>query len=80
MLSWRGSFVRRKCKKVWRAALLCIFWTLWKERNRREFENTEQLVHSLKSLFMIKLLHGLGCMLLKGTLSLFDFVDWVESN
>ena len=32
MLSWHGSFVGRKRKKVWRAAPLCIFWTIWKEK------------------------------------------------
>ena len=25
LLSWDGSFVGKKCKKVWRAGPLCIF-------------------------------------------------------
>ena len=36
LLDWRGSFVGEKRKKTWRA-LLCLMWTLWKERNRIAF-------------------------------------------
>ena len=36
LLSWHGSFVGR-LKKVWYAAPLCLFWTVWRERNSRAF-------------------------------------------
>ena len=45
-----GIFVGKRCKKVWRATLLCIFWTTWKERDRRSFN--EQSDHALKSCFL----------------------------
>ena len=37
LVSWRGSFVGKKRKKIWEAIPLCIFWTVWKERNRLAF-------------------------------------------
>ena len=41
LLSWHSSFVGKKRKKMWNAAPLCLFWTLWNERNRKAFEDTE---------------------------------------
>ena len=29
LLSWHGSFVDKRHKKAWAAALLFIFWTIW---------------------------------------------------
>ena len=37
LASWKGSFVGKKRKKIWDAIPLCIFWTVWKERNRLAF-------------------------------------------
>ncbi|RVW72100.1 Rhodanese-like domain-containing protein 8, chloroplastic [Vitis vinifera] len=34
LTSWRGSFVGKKRKQIWKSIPLCIFWTVWKERNR----------------------------------------------
>ena len=34
LTSWRGPFVGKKRKKIWKSIPLCIFWTVWKERNR----------------------------------------------
>ena len=37
LISWRGSFVGKKRKKIWDSIPLCIFWTVWKEMNRLAF-------------------------------------------
>ena len=37
VLSWKGSFVGKKRKKIWRFIPLFIFWMVWKERNRLSF-------------------------------------------
>ena len=37
LFSWRGSFVGKKRKKIWKSIPLYIFWTVWKERNRLAF-------------------------------------------
>ncbi|RVX09334.1 putative mitochondrial protein [Vitis vinifera] len=31
LLSWRGSFVGKKRKKIWNSIPVCIFWTVWKK-------------------------------------------------
>ena len=41
LLSRHGSFFRRKRKKVWGVAPLCIFWIICKEINKRSFEKVE---------------------------------------
>ena len=35
LLSWGGFLVGRKMKKAWKVALLCLFWSIWRERNSR---------------------------------------------
>ena len=37
LLSWKGSFVGKKRKKIWRSIPLFIFWMVWKEKNRLAF-------------------------------------------
>ena len=37
LLSWRGSFVGKKRKKILNFIPLCIFWTVWKEMIRLAF-------------------------------------------
>ena len=39
LISWRGAFVGKKRKKAWKAASLCLFWTLWKERIKELLRN-----------------------------------------
>ncbi|RVW95701.1 hypothetical protein CK203_031580 [Vitis vinifera] len=34
LLGWNGGFVGKRRKKAWQMAPLCIFWSVWKERNR----------------------------------------------
>ena len=54
LLGWQGSFIGRKRKKVWSAAPLSLFWTIWKERNRRSFENMKLSVQRLKVLVFVQ--------------------------
>ena len=74
--SWHGSFLGRKRKKVSRAALLCLFWTVWKERNNRVFDNKELSDQGIKLVLLCnlwvwsKLCAALGS-------SVVDFVDWL---
>ncbi|RVW16678.1 LINE-1 reverse transcriptase-like [Vitis vinifera] len=50
--SWKGSFVGRKRKKVWKSIPLFIFWTIWKERNRLAFKGGVLAFQKLKTSFV----------------------------
>lgn len=36
----------------WKVALLCLFWTIWKEKNGRTIENIEKAQETIKQYFM----------------------------
>ena len=55
LLGWLGSCVGKKRKKVWLSVPLCLFWIIWKERNRRAFENEDHLIQWCKSFFLCNL-------------------------
>ena len=52
---WSGFKLGKKRRKVWNAAPLCIFWAVWKERNRIAFDNEELSIHRLKNSFVCNL-------------------------
>ena len=52
LLDWDGPFVGKKRKEVWRADPLCIFWMIWKARNRIAFEDDVLSIQRLKSFFV----------------------------
>ena len=57
-----------------------IFWTIWKETNRKTFKNAEQPVQSLKTSFLRGLLSWVRMCIREGLMPLVDFVDWVWSR
>ncbi|RVX11584.1 LINE-1 retrotransposable element ORF2 protein [Vitis vinifera] len=48
---WSGFNMGKKRRKVWKTAPLCIFWAVWKERNRIAFDNEELSMNSSLSIF-----------------------------
>ncbi|RVW89321.1 hypothetical protein CK203_045428 [Vitis vinifera] len=56
LYSSQGAFVGKKRKKAWKATPLCLFWTLWKERNQRAFEDSELTDHKILCSFMYMIL------------------------
>ncbi|RVW30374.1 putative LRR receptor-like serine/threonine-protein kinase [Vitis vinifera] len=48
LLGWRGSFVGKKRKEVWQVGPLCLFWVIWKARNRIAFENSVLSIQRLQ--------------------------------
>ena len=52
LLGWSDTFVGKRHKEAWISTPLCIFWVVWKEKNRRSFDNEEHLDHYLKSSFL----------------------------
>ena len=79
LIGSHSSFVGRKQKKVWGATPLCLFWIIWKEKNRRSFENMELFDHRLKVLFLYILFSWSKLFIGEKSLSLLDFIDWMGS-
>ena len=80
LLGWSASFVDKKRGKTWRAAPLCLFWTIWKERNRIVFYNEALSIQRLKISFVCNLFSWSKTCLDGKPCSLINFVDWLGSN
>ena len=80
LLGWSASFVDKKHGKTWRAAPLCLFWTVWKERNRIVFYNEALSIQRLKNSFVCNLFSWSKSCLDGEPRSLINFVDWLGSN
>ena len=52
LLAWKGARVGKKRKKKWRAAPLCLFWTVWREKNKVVFDNETFFTYRLKNSFI----------------------------
>ena len=68
----------KKRKKAWRIAPLCLLWTIWKKRNKRAFNDVEQSNQAIKSNFMYTFVNQARVYMEDHTLSLLDFVDWLN--
>ena len=66
--------------KVWRAVPLCLFWTIWTERNKRSFENVELSVQRLKFVFLCNLLSWTNLFIKHTSMPLVDFIDWLGTD
>ena len=73
LLGWHDSFVGKKHKKAWKASLICIFWTIWKERNRIAFDNKELSIQRPKISFVCTLWAWTKLCIDEGPLLLINF-------
>ena len=80
LLSWHGSFVGKKCKKVWRAASLYIFWTVWKTGNRLAFKDDVLSIQRLKYSFFLSIWSKAKLFIVDCPLTIVNFIDWLGSN
>ena len=77
LLGWHGINMGKKCRKVGKTTPLCLFWVVWKERNRIAFENEELSIHRLKNSFVCNLWFWTKLVVNEGPLLLFSFFDWL---
>ncbi|KAJ9691747.1 hypothetical protein PVL29_013820 [Vitis rotundifolia] len=80
LLGWRGSFVGKKRKAVWQVGPLCLFWVIWKVRNKIAFEDSVLFIQRLKASFVYLLWSETKLLIKGGPLTLIDFIDWVGSR
>ena len=76
LLAWEDSF-GRKVKKKEKVIVLphVIFWSIWRERNRRVFESIETPLQSLKENFIKTLYFWKNGKLSSSSIDLADCVD-----
>ncbi|RVX05699.1 LINE-1 reverse transcriptase-like [Vitis vinifera] len=80
LLSWNGYFLGKNRKKVWRAAPLRIFWTVWKERNRLAFKDESLPIQRLKHSFILTLWAEAKLFIDDCPLTIANFIDWLGSK
>ena len=69
----------KRRKKVWQMAPLCIFWTVWKERNRLAFGDEDLSLQRLKYSFVCNIWNWVRGSLAESHSSLVSFIDWIGS-
>ena len=69
--------LERKEKRRGMQPLLCLFWTLWKERNRRIFEDTELADQAILQSFLYTFSDWVRVHVDCTSWSIFDFIDWL---
>ena len=77
LLAWQSASVGKKRKRVWLAAPLCLFWTLWNERNRAAFENETAFAFRMKSSFLFTLWFWAKLYSVDNLSSLVEFLTWL---
>ena len=70
----------KKRSKVWKTAPLCLFWAVWKERNRIAFDNEELSIHRLRNSFVCNLWMWTKLVVNEGPLPLFSFLYWLGAS
>ena len=53
LLSWHSCTIKKRRKRAWNVTPLCLFWIIWKEKNRRAFENVQLSNEELKFSFCV---------------------------
>ena len=77
LLAWQGITVGKKRKKIWTAAPLCLFWTIWRARNRLTFENKVTSAQRIKIIFISNLWSWANLFGNNTTNSVLDFLIWL---
>ena len=69
----------KKRKAVWKVGPLCLFWSIWKTRNKIAFEDSVLSIQRLKASFVYLLWLETKLFIKYDHLTLIDFIDWVGS-
>ena len=80
LINWKGSFVGKKRRKIWKSIPLCIFWMVWKERNHIAFRDGTVDVQKLKHSFVSNLWNWNSLYIGEEISSLIGFLEWLASH
>ena len=70
----------KKRKKVWMAAPLTLFWTIWHEKGNIAFDNRELSAQRMKALFLCNYWYWTNMYMANRPRSLVDFLTWLGGN
>ena len=76
-LAWQNANVGRKRKRIWMAAPLCLFWTVWQVRNRVALEDVAPSAYRLKVTFLCTLRSWANLSSVNNTDYFVDFLVWL---
>ena len=80
LLAWQGAAVGKIRKRIWQVAPLCLFWTLWRARNRLVFENKVTTDQKIKANFVTNLWAWANVYREDKTNSVVEFLTWLGSR
>ena len=80
LLAFKEAAVGKKCKRIWLAAPLCLFWTLWRARNRLVFENEGTIDQKIKVNFVSNMWAWANMYRVDKTNSVVEFLTWLGSR
>ena len=80
LLAWQGAAVGKKLKKIWLAAPLCLFWNIWRARNKLVFDNEVPSAQRIKANFVTNLWTWANLHSVDHTHSVVDFFTWLGSR
>ena len=80
LLAWQGAAVGKKRKRICLAAPICLFWTLWRARNRLVFENEGTTDQKIKANFVYNLWAWANMYRDDKTNSVVEFLTWLGSR
>ena len=80
LLSWQGATVGKKRKKIWMAAPICLFWTVWHNRNLLVFGDKVTSDQRTKCLFLSNVWTLANTHFVEKTNSLVDFLTWLGTT
>ena len=76
LLGWKGFFVGKKHRAVWNVGPLCLFWSVWKARNKIAFEGSVLSIQKLQTFFAHLLWSESKLFIKDGHSTLINFIDW----
>ena len=65
---------------MWKAGPLCLFWSVWKARNRIAFEDGSLSLQRLRAYFVYLRWLETKPSIKDGLSMLIEFIDWVGSR
>ena len=70
----------KKRKKIWNSIPVCIFWTVWKERNRLAFRGGSLDIQKFKNFFVCNLWSWARVYIGEDTYSPLGFLEWLAAT